>query len=86
MNMAKNVHVGVFFKKLLGIDGQPTGEKEIFLPRTLSNLVYRQDGSTVEQALSESNVPTFANWAAYQAALSAGTVSPNSLVIIENEI
>lgn len=84
--MAKNVNVGVFFKKLLGIDGQPTGEKEIFLPRTLSDLVYRQDGSTVEEALNEVSVPSFANWAAYQAALTAGTVSANSLVIIENEI
>lgn len=95
----KKFSIGMFFKKLINNQGDITGYQPMLI-KTLAKLVYTNNGTTVEKAISDlddsisvtnDNIKTlskkrmeFASLAAYKAEVAKGTNLTGVLCIIND--
>lgn len=82
----ENILKGLLYKKTLDASGNVTG-KIPFLPKTLSKLIIRDNGDTVEKALTDleekKSYLVYATMEEYEIAKNAGEIPDGVLSIIK---
>lgn len=89
--MAK-IRFGTFFKRKVDENGKVSNKPEDkipFFPKTLANLVFKSDGTTVEETLNTiakgAGTQEFESMDAYRAALADGSALEDAIYVVNDD-